>query len=209
MPDNQQAYANKISSFVKSMQNYFLKTNPETGRVGDTIVFPNYAIPRLVEPLIDYLEFLTNMVVNKYDAKFWTDDQIKSDIDSWVARLSDYRQETEAALERSPDALDEQFQLEVVNPLLIGFFGDDEVQKPLDLYTPLTLSHQIDVGAEARKEAREAFYLDLKNAAAALGEKAVEAASKVGKQSGLIALVVGVGAAVGLAMFLREKGKKQ
>jgi hypothetical protein len=185
----------EIVDFVRRVTNFYLRTSATTGELlredQGILLRNNYATPRLMGDLIDYLEHVTDQVDHKLShirtaclaaqmdlatciAGSTTYMQIFGDYQSWVLRLDEYKIQTELALGRNPDASgdeDEVFWTNVTKPLILGWFPGADLQSKLDAVTPITLAWQIEVTEKAYADARTAFWKDLKQSAGEFYEK--------------------------------------
>lgn len=198
-----------LTSFIKEITNFYLRTSASTGKLlppdKGILLRNNYATPTLMMALINYLAKLSGQIDEELQgirtaclvanidlaecvAGSTTFGPIFSDYTSWMERLAVYREQTEAAKARNPDASGDEdpvFWDNVTKPLLLGLFPGEDRQRRLDAVTPIIIAWQLEVAEQAYKEAREQFWIDLKKQAGDV----VEDVTSFG--GGLILLAVG------------------
>lgn len=211
-----------IVDFVRSTTDFYLRTDATTGKLippdKGILLRNNFATPRLILKLLNYLQKVTDQVEDKLSdtrtacmaanmdletcvAGSTTFMQIWGDYGKWEGRFAGYRHRTEAAMNRDPDAsgdTDAEFWKYVTKPLLLGLYPDAEEQKTLDAVTPLILAWQIEVAEDAYTTNLKAFWEDVKEAVGDI----VEGIASFGVGMlvlGMLALGLGYGYARGKA----------
>jgi hypothetical protein len=176
----------EITEFVKRITNYYLRTDATTGELiaanKGILLRNNYATPRLMQKLLNYLSAVTEQVEDKVAATrqacltagmdletcvagSTTFVAIFGDYEDWEGRFAGYLHRTTIAMQRNPDAsgdTDPEFWEYVTKPLLLGLFPGEKQQTVLDAVTPVTLAWQIEVAEEHYRENLAAFWEDLK-----------------------------------------------
>jgi hypothetical protein len=185
-----------ITGFVKRVTNFYLRTKADSDELlkpnQGILLRNNYATPRLISELLEYLGEVSAQVNSKLavirglciqggmdfetcKAGSTTYGPILQDYADWHARLEIYESETAAAMERDPNASgdeDERFWNHVTKPLLTGLYPGKPLQSRLDAVAPLIMAWQIEVAEEAFVHAREHFWTDLKEQASIVYERA-------------------------------------
>jgi hypothetical protein len=204
----------EIVTFVKKISNYYLRTDASTGKLlredQGVLLRNNYATPRRIEVLVEYLRRVSDQVDGKLQAVrtaclmaqmdleqckagSTTFGPIFTDYSHWDERLKGYEAETAAAIARNPDASgdeDREFWDRVTKPLLLGLYPGQEQQSKLDATTPLTMAWQIEVAKRAYRDALVAFWADLK-------AQAQEYADQLTNFGGSLLLLGALGLALG------------
>lgn len=209
-----QKHDKAIVDFVKKITNFYLRTEASTGKLLKTnqgiLLRNNYATPALIWDLLESLQTITTQVADELlvvraeciakhigiplhvflvdcAAGSSTYGLIFDDQEKWLARLAFYKEQTEAAIGRDPNASgdeDHVFWDNVTKPLLLGIYPGEEQQRRLDAVTPIVLAWQIQVAEKAYSDALTQLWKDLKEGV----EKVLEEVTDFG--GGLVLLAI-------------------
>jgi hypothetical protein len=222
-----------VGQRIKALIDFYLRSNPETGKVdtSETFVYPNNATPRLLLPLLDYLQRVTNsntILLTEMPA-FSGYAQMMLELERWQERLNFYSATTQGLFADGPDicagdssnAVSLELATNVVNPLLLGWYPN--AQEPFslqpgvfsqqteravpDAYYPYALANQIAVSLKAQSEMWEDYKAAVRESVAdaieATGLALDKAAGALKFGIGLLPVAVALG--VGFAVFSRLK----
>lgn len=211
------------AEFVRELQDFFFSTDPNTGELITSVaqaeaaglqaaatvdhpwVFPNNVTPQNVMSLIDLLEQFTNAVDSNRTLSgaigLGDRERLLNDLAQWRGRLAVYRVNTATALGRKVSEgtqFDTFFADTVVNPLLRGWYLNQETHGVVDAVTPLILARALEVEADAMQEAWDSFLQDI----ATNTRELIETGAGI-----LVPVLLGL-AALGVVTFAYSKGSK-
>lgn len=176
-----------VAKRMRALLNYYLRTDPETDEIDLTqwAVYPNNATPKLLTPLITYLERITALNSEKLaygHVANWA--QMVLENSRWIQRLEFYRDTITGIMAEDPDVmpgdpsnpLSVELATNVIEPLFLGWYPNDQEpfsempgpyswqdgQAVMDLYLPYSQANQLVISEASESEEWDLFLDDLK-----------------------------------------------
>jgi hypothetical protein len=128
-------------NFIRILSDYYFRRSPETGELVQTtgLIYPNNCTPKKLEPLIQWMDDLTQVIVAKtyyvnqtFSGDAADKDRIVQEAVRWSERLEFYRDELgklvdaegrgESIMFGGTTAADQRLRTLIVDPLFFGWY---------------------------------------------------------------------------------------